>query len=764
MATERAGTPDYMSPQQRRGERVDARADQYSFARALQRCLERIKGPALRGRPRRRLDALLSRAQAEAPEDRFDSMQTVIAELRAIRRPQRWGRRLVIAGLLFGGGATALARNPVDPLGKCTDGANALTVAIDQHWPAITDGLSTQPLGNDAIEVIEEPLRNYAGTWQTAWTDACQATWRGGTQSTTALDLRLQCLEQRRTHAQTVLEALTHPDESLAVSAPLVVGTLPEIDTCARVDVLAREAPESDASPERVLEVRAAQQRLAWAQARFELGDFDDLGPLLDREVARAEQLDHAPTLAQALLLHTAMLDVGGKADLKVPLRRSFVYAQRAGDDASAFDAALEMASLDGDSAQAEFWIDTAQAIADHMGATDWEQLRIAGARARVATATLEYAEAAARFDEASRIAATIPDAAISRFTIEINRAQLLDLSGHSDRALEAIEGVLPEMKETLGRFHPYVLNARSTHATITLGLELLAEARTEYEELLRDYQRSPQPHVRGRIIVALNLGELERRADRLEAAQAHIRRALALLEAHEGAPRRYRTAYENLAAIFEAQGRYEDALDALRRGDQYAPPGEREQRPEMFARSQASAGIMLARLGRLDEAREVLSAAQAAADEGLAPDHIHQIYLSNAWALLGSVAGDWAAVTRHAQRSIDGMTATESVEPDFWHFAAALLAEAHIEQGRFDEAAAVLDQAPDRKTQRQSTHAWAQCLRARVASARGDRAIALALARAGVKTLAESRGAPARERRERCERWRDDYEGASAG
>lgn len=766
--TERAGTPDYMSPQQRRGERVDARADQYSFARALERCLERLDGPALRGRSRRRLDALLTRALAEQPEDRFDSMQAVITELRAIRRPRRWRRRLALAALVLGGGVVAIARSPVDPLDQCMDGANALAVATDQQWPAITDGLSTQPLGTDALAVIEGPLRRYAQTWRTAWTDACRATWRGGTQSTAALDLRLQCLEQRRTHIQTVLEALTHPDESLAVSAPVVVGTLPEVDACARVDVLAREAPEPDASPQRVLEVRAAQQRLARARARFEVGDFDGLSPLLEQELARAERLDHAPTLAQALLLHATMIDVGGNAELKAPLRRSYVLAQRAGDDASAFDAALEMSSfaadVDDDSALAEFWADTAEAIAERMGATDWERLRVADTRGRVAMTTLDYAEAAARLDEASTLAATISDAQIPRFIVEINRAQMLDLSGHSDKALEAIESVLPEMKDRLGPFHPYVFNARSTHATIALGLERLAEARAAYEQLQRDYQRSPLPHTRGRIVVALNLGELERRAGRLELAETHIRTALALLDEHEGPARRYRTAYENLSAIFEAQGRYEEALDALRRSDEHLPAAEREQRPELVARSQATAGIMLTRLGRLDEAEDALVAAQAAADEGLAPEHIHRVYLANAWALLALRREDWTTVAEHAQRAIDGLVATDAIEPDFWSFSAAMLAEAHLELNQIDQAQTALDESPETSQERRSTLAWTRCLRARIAWARGDRTAAIDHARAGIEVLAEAAGAQDRERHGRCVQWRDTYEGASTG
>ncbi|MFN0252540.1 MAG: protein kinase domain-containing protein [Kofleriaceae bacterium] len=87
----RIGTPAYMAPEQRGGSRVDARADQYSFALALHEAMfgRRPSGTAVRGGHEpmtevpAELRAALDRALSTDPDARFPSMKELLDVLRA---------------------------------------------------------------------------------------------------------------------------------------------------------------------------------------------------------------------------------------------------------------------------------------------------------------------------------------------------------------------------------------------------------------------------------------------------------------------------------------------------------------------------------------------------------------------------------------------------------------------------------------------------------------------------------------------------------
>jgi hypothetical protein len=106
-----AGTPRYVAPEQARGEPPDARSDQYSFAVAL---LEAVSGATPAPAPTsgtsavplplddlpRGLWAVISRALAVRPGDRFPSLAALIAALVGARRRRLARRRFAVAAAI----------------------------------------------------------------------------------------------------------------------------------------------------------------------------------------------------------------------------------------------------------------------------------------------------------------------------------------------------------------------------------------------------------------------------------------------------------------------------------------------------------------------------------------------------------------------------------------------------------------------------------------------------------------------------------------
>jgi tetratricopeptide (TPR) repeat protein/tRNA A-37 threonylcarbamoyl transferase component Bud32 len=326
------GTPAYMAPEQAIGEAVDARADQFSFAKTLREVVGKPM-PAV-------LEPIIERAMSLEPDDRYPNMDALLDELARIRRGNRrtWIAAGITASII---GAAAIAWGIGHATTAEEDPCPAPRARIAAAWStsravALTSLAQTidPRQGAARIAAATRLLDPYADRWQSFAVETCKATRVEHTQSDTVFDLRMRCLDRR-------LSALSGSVQRIATSADPdqleasigALSALATIESCADTERMTRELdlPTEPAA-------RAAAEALATRIEAIALdGSSDRLNGLLDRAraaVADARKLGHPGTLAAALTTLTrSQTTTNETTDLETTLRELTQVAAKAHRD-----------------------------------------------------------------------------------------------------------------------------------------------------------------------------------------------------------------------------------------------------------------------------------------------------------------------------------------------------------------------------------------------------------------------------------------------
>ncbi|WP_163992779.1 protein kinase domain-containing protein [Pyxidicoccus caerfyrddinensis] len=506
------GTPAYGAPEQLRGERGDARSDQFAFCVALYEALngqrpfagatrEELLSSMLRQevRPEKRdvpswLKAVVRRGLSVDPSRRFESMQVLAARL--TRKTEAWKRSAataVLAGGLVGLGFFVLGPSSATPSETCQGSERHLAGIWD---PAVRESMrqaflrTEDPAAEASFQAVASTLERWTRDWTRAHQSACEATRVYGEQSEAALGLRMTCLDQRLGELSRLTVALQGADARTVERGFGLGASLGGVGPCADVRTL-QEAVSPPEDPRVRAEVDAVRAELARANAQLLAGHTAEALRIALPARERALATRHRPLEAEAHHL-----------------------CARLQEDAEAFEDARE--SLARGSLAAE--------AGRHLGVL---------ARVLISQAWLHgYGlgrppEAWPFLQRARAVAETLRDAELDTLLDQM-QAELLEQEGRFSEAEPLLRASL-ETASARGHTH--------AHAELSGRLGLLArqqgrllEAKRWQEEALRLHEEHFGPAHRDTGRALANLGGTLALLGELARAEAVLQRALGIL------------------------------------------------------------------------------------------------------------------------------------------------------------------------------------------------------------------------------------------
>ena len=673
-AAEIAGTLAYMAPEQLRGEQCDPRADQFAFCVGLWEALHgnrpfagttggellaAIKAGELREPVRKapeRLRAALLRGLSHDPAARWPSLDEL---LRVLRRDPRRTRRWIAAGaaaLGLAAGVLWAAWPSVTAVDPCSGAAARLASVWDPAREAQIHAAFTAtrlPYADATWTGVRGELDRYAGAWKAMAIETCRATRVDGRQSDTLMDLRMACLERRRSLLGALTDVWTQRvDADTLEHASNAAAGLAPLAECADARALTERAPTPTA-PVAAARVAAARANLDAVQALTLAHRWPDAKARAERVRVEADATGWPQLRAEAAFAQGDVLSYLNDPAAEPALLASQRFAGEARDDRLAARALVRLAG--------ELAVDQQNAP---------RALLVA--------------------DVAEGLVARTGDAGLRAQLLRV-RGNALVTAGKTAEAKQALEAARALAIPALGADHPTTLATMSSLAGLLRAQGDFAGARALGEaNLIATTKRLGPDHPQ--LLPILNeLGGCMNESGDSEAAVVYLKRALAISERVAGpdsAP--VALALSNLGAAQRVAGQLADADQSLQRSLAIREKVLGPDHP-LVAPSLINLGEVRRMQGRFAEALELQKRALAISIKVYGPGHAKTAMALHKIGGVLQEMGEPAQALDYFQRSFEVRRKALGEDHAMTHYSRVLMSDALAALHRCHEAEPLL-------------------------------------------------------------------------